>query len=136
MSTKLIGAMGEAAAAEILRKKKYRILSMNYRTRYGEIDIIASFKNLLAFVEVKLRRNRNFAEAFEYVDKRKQAKIRLTAELCFRKTKRLCSRGLTLLRSISIPTGRSGDKPYRERFLAGRLFRSGYGKEKHHDCDF
>jgi putative endonuclease len=81
MSTKLIGAMGEAAAAEFLRKKKYRILSMNYRTRYGEIDIIASFKNLLAFVEVKLRRNRNFAEAFEYVDKRKQAKIRLTAEL-------------------------------------------------------
>ena len=81
LNTKLKGAMGEAAAAEFLRKKNYRVLSMNYRTRYGEIDIIATCIGQLAFVEVKLRRSRNFAEAFEYVDKRKQTKIRLTAEL-------------------------------------------------------
>jgi putative endonuclease len=80
VNTKLVGAMGEAAAAEFLRKRKYRILAMNYRSRYGEIDIVAADRAYLAFVEVKLRRSRKFAEAFEYVDKRKQGKIRMTAE--------------------------------------------------------
>ena len=81
VNTKLLGAFGEAAAAEFLRKKKYKVVGMNYRTRYGEIDIIATQKKILAFVEVKLRRNRRFAEAFESVDKRKQSRLRLTAEL-------------------------------------------------------
>ena len=38
---KLIGRQGESAAAEYLKKKKYRIIGMNYACRYGEIDLIA-----------------------------------------------------------------------------------------------
>ena len=51
----LTGPWGEALAAEYLRKKHYRIEAMNYRTRLGEIDIIASNRQYLVFCEVKLR---------------------------------------------------------------------------------
>lgn len=81
MNTKLAGAMGEAAAAEYLRRKNYKIVAMNYRTRYGEIDIIAADRKNLLFVEVKLRRSKRFAEAREHVDRRKQIKIINTAGL-------------------------------------------------------
>lgn len=81
MNTKLLGSIGEAAAAEYLKRKKYRIVALNYRTRYGEIDIIATDKANLLFVEVKLRKSKSYAEAREYVDRRKQRKIINTAEL-------------------------------------------------------
>ena len=41
MNTQLSGRFGEAAAAEYLRKKGWRVVGMNYRTRLGEIDVIA-----------------------------------------------------------------------------------------------
>lgn len=77
----LLGAYGEMLAAEYLRKKKYRILESGYRCRFGEIDIIAANKSVLAFVEVKLRKNAAFACAGEYVDVHKQNRLRTTAEL-------------------------------------------------------
>ena len=77
----LVGAWGEALAAEYLRKKRYKILGANYRTRFGEIDLIASHGHFLAFVEVKLRKSAVFASAREYVDHRKQERIRLTASM-------------------------------------------------------
>ena len=77
----LVGAWGEALAAEYLRKKRYQILEANFRTRIGEIDLIASNRQYLVFVEVKLRKNADFAMAREFVDHRKQGKIRSTAQL-------------------------------------------------------
>ena len=77
----LAGAWGESLAAEYLRKKGYQIQSANYRTRYGEIDLVASNGHFLAFVEVKLRKSAAFASAREYVDHRKQERIRLTASM-------------------------------------------------------
>lgn len=76
-----MGAWGEALAAEYLRKKRYQILEANFRTRIGEIDLIASNRQYLVFVEVKLRKNADFAMAREFVDHRKQGKIRSTAQL-------------------------------------------------------
>ena len=76
-----MGAWGEALAAEYLRKKRYQILEANFRTRIGEIDLIASNRQYLVFVEVKLRKNADFAMAREFVDYRKQGKIRSTAQL-------------------------------------------------------
>ena len=75
-----MGAWGEALAAEYLRKKRYSILATNFRTRMGEIDLIASNRRYLVFVEVKLRKNADFAMAREFVDARKQRKIRATAQ--------------------------------------------------------
>ena len=77
----LIGAWGEALAAEYLRKKRYKIVASGYHSRFGEIDLIAQNRKFLVFVEVKLRKNADFAQAREYVDKRKQDRIRTTASL-------------------------------------------------------
>ena len=77
----LAGAWGEALAAQYLQKKRYKILATNYRSRFGEIDLIVSDRRYLVFVEVKLRKTDKFASAFEYVDSRKQTRIRTTAEL-------------------------------------------------------
>ena len=77
----LSGPWGEALAAEYLRKKHYRIEAMNYRTRLGEIDIIASNRQYLVFCEVKLRKSADFAAAREFVDARKQQRLRTTALL-------------------------------------------------------
>jgi len=80
-NSKLSGAWGEALAAEYLRKKKYKIEAVGYHCRYGEIDLIVSDKQYLVFVEVKLRKSGNFAQAMEYVDHRKQDRIRITASM-------------------------------------------------------
>ena len=77
----LTGAWGEALAAEYLRKKRYQILATNYRCRFGEIDLIVSNRKYLVFVEVKLRKTDQFANAYEYVDARKQERIRTTASM-------------------------------------------------------
>jgi putative endonuclease len=79
MRTKLLGAFGEAYAAEYLRKKRYKILGMNYRCKRGEIDIIAKDGGCVVFVEVKLRKSKNYAEAKDYVNHDKQGKIKLAA---------------------------------------------------------
>lgn len=80
-TSKLSGAWGEALAAEYLRKKHYTVVAVGYRCRYGEIDLIVQNKKYLAFVEVKLRKSGNFARAMEYVDSRKQDRIRITASM-------------------------------------------------------
>lgn len=77
----LVGAWGEAAAAAYLRKKHYTILASGYRCRFGEIDLIAKKGKILAFVEVKTRKDDRFAPAREFVDIHKQQRLRSTAEL-------------------------------------------------------
>jgi len=77
----LNGAWGEAIAAEYLRKKHFQILAAGYRCRFGEIDLIAANKQYLVFVEVKLRRSDSFAQAKEFVDFRKQNRLRTTATI-------------------------------------------------------
>jgi len=77
----LAGAWGEALAAEYLRKKRYQTVAAGYRCRFGEIDLIVKDREYLVFVEVKLRKNNKFAGAAEYVDRRKQDRIRITASM-------------------------------------------------------
>lgn len=77
----IVGAWGEALAAEYLKKKKYKLLATGYRSRFGEIDLIVSNKKYLVFVEVKLRKSANFANAFEFVDFYKQNRLRTTADI-------------------------------------------------------
>ena len=52
-TTKQTGDKGEAYAAKYLKKHKYKIIARNYKKPYGEIDIIAENKEVIAFVEVK-----------------------------------------------------------------------------------
>ena len=77
----LSGAWGEALAAEYLRKKHYKIAAVGYHSRFGEIDLIVQDRKYLVFVEVKTRKSADFARAREYVDRRKQDRIRVTASI-------------------------------------------------------
>lgn len=79
--SKLTGAWGEALAAEYLRKNRYKIVASGYHSRFGEIDLIVQNRKFLVFVEVKLRKSADFAQAREFVDSKKQDKIRTTASL-------------------------------------------------------
>lgn len=77
---KLLGRWGEAKTAELLRQRGYTILAAGYHCRFGEIDLIAKTDKYLCFIEVKLRKNDSFAPGRAAVDKRKQQKLRTTAE--------------------------------------------------------
>ena len=77
----LVGAWGEALAAEYLRKRHYKLLAAGYHCRFGEIDLIVENRQYLVFVEVKVRKNESFAQAHEYVNRKKQDKIRVTASM-------------------------------------------------------
>ncbi len=81
MATDLLGHWGEGIAAEYLRKKRYTLIAANYRCRFGEIDLIAENREYVVFVEVKLRKNADFAEALEFVDRRKQERLKQTAAI-------------------------------------------------------
>ena len=75
MDKRAIGNFGEEKAVQYLRRKGYRILGRNFSCRMGEIDIIAQRGNYVAFVEVKLRKNADFAFAREFVTVSKQRRI-------------------------------------------------------------
>ena len=75
------GAEGEEAAASYLSRLGWNILDRNWRSRQLELDIVAEEKGTLVFVEVKLRKTSDFAQALEHVDVPKQNRIRTTAEM-------------------------------------------------------
>ena len=79
MDSRQRGKWGEKVALEYLSKKDYTTVATGFRSRFGEIDIIAKNKEYLTFVEVKTRKNANFAHAREYVSRDKQRKIIATA---------------------------------------------------------
>jgi len=66
-----LGSSGEDAAAKFLSGKGYKILSKNYKSKVGEIDIVARDKDTLVFVEVKTRSSGLFGEPAEAVVLRK-----------------------------------------------------------------
>ena len=71
----LLGAAGEAEAARYLEKQGYRIVTQNFRGRFGEIDIIAKDRDVLVFVEVKTRSQGSLGTPEEAVTPRKIARI-------------------------------------------------------------
>lgn len=75
MSTVSAGRLGEKAARAFLKKKGYKILATNFRSRFGEIDIVASHKKVLVFVEVKTRWSEAFGHPEEAVTPWKLKKI-------------------------------------------------------------
>lgn len=79
MDNRLVGQIGENAAADVMRAKGYTILKRNYRCRHGEIDIIAEKYGEMAFVEVKTRQNLKFGRPCEAIDDEKKKHIRKTA---------------------------------------------------------
>ncbi len=79
MDKQVIGRIGEQKALKWYTDRKYKLLSMNYKSRFGEIDIIAKIKNTVVFIEVKTRSNDKFSKASDAVDFKKREKIKKTA---------------------------------------------------------
>ena len=73
------GEKGEALAARRLKKAGYKIIETNYRTRLGEVDIIAKENDTIVFVEVKSRRSVRFGSPKQAVTLQKQKKISMVA---------------------------------------------------------
>lgn len=80
LRTKELGENGEKIAVRHLKKLGYRILERNYRSRIGEIDIIAEQGVDLVFVEVKTRTDTLFGSPFESVSVYKQRKLAKVAQ--------------------------------------------------------
>ncbi len=85
---KLLGREGEELAARFLTKQGYRILERNYRTRSGEIDLIALHDGAVVFVEVKTRTSDAFGAPELAVTSRKQQRM-IKAALAYIKYKKL-----------------------------------------------
>jgi putative endonuclease len=82
-----LGQKGEGFAAKFLKKKGYKIIEQNFKTRIGEIDIIADDRGTLVFVEVKTRENLHYGQPFEAVHYFKKRKIAHVAMLYLKKLK-------------------------------------------------
>lgn len=80
-----LGKSGEEEAGLFLEKNKYKIIDRNFRTRLGEIDIIALHKGTLCFIEVKLRQSVSQGLPKEAVSLRKQYQITKTALMYMQK---------------------------------------------------
>ena len=76
-----IGSFGEALARDYLISKGYKILSMNFRNKFGEIDIICKKNNLLIFCEIKSRYSNSFGSPIESITCYKQKQIIKLSEL-------------------------------------------------------
>ena len=80
MNRRELGGRGEAAAAAFLARQGFRVLDRNYRSRFGEIDLVCQDGPGVVFVEVKSRQSDEFAPPLASVGARKQAKLRQLAQ--------------------------------------------------------
>jgi putative endonuclease len=79
MTTHETGRRGEALAAAWYEANGYVILDRNWRTRAGELDIVAAGHDSVVFCEVKTRRSTSYGSGADAVDHRKQRKVRALA---------------------------------------------------------
>lgn len=75
------GKEGEILAENFLKKKGIKIIEKNYRTKFGEIDLIGFDKRTIIFIEVKLRNNNKFGYPTEAITKKKLSHLFQSAEI-------------------------------------------------------
>jgi len=85
------GKEAEAAAVRFLEKQGYKPLARNYKSKFGEIDIVAIDRGVICFVEVKARHSALFGSPGEAVSRHKQRQISKAA-LCYLKENKLLER--------------------------------------------
>jgi putative endonuclease len=82
------GRKAEELASARLQRQGLRLAARNYRSPFGEIDLVMQEHDTLVFVEVRYRSNTAFGTPAETVDGRKQARLRATAEHYLQNTPR------------------------------------------------
>lgn len=70
-----LGQAGETAARRALEARGYRILAARFRTRFGEIDLVARAGEVIVFIEVKTRTSRRFGDPATAVTPQKQQRL-------------------------------------------------------------
>ena len=80
------GRMAEDMALRYLQKHDLTLLTRNFRSRFGEIDLIMQEKNTIIFIEVRARKNNAFLHPAETIDRTKRNKIRKTSQVFMQKT--------------------------------------------------
>lgn len=83
---KLLGAKGEKLVVKYLKKQGCKVLECNYRTPFGEADIIAQDGEEIAFIEVKTRTTDNYGTPSEAVGTAKQQRYRKIAQCYWKET--------------------------------------------------
>jgi len=86
-SRKQLGAAGEKAAADFLKRRGYVILRRRFQTRYGEVDIVARDGPVLCFIEVKTRTDLSFGPPAKAVTAAKKKRLALSAQAFLTKKK-------------------------------------------------
>ncbi len=74
-----LGTQGEAVAAAHLRAAGLTLVERNFRTRYGEVDLVARDGDDVVFIEVKTRRGHGYGDPEESVTRRKRGRLAKTA---------------------------------------------------------
>jgi uncharacterized protein (TIGR00252 family) len=81
MSTTEVGRQAESLVAEHLKQNKHKIISLNWRTRWCEIDIISKTKSCVYFTEVKFRSSDNWGTGLDYITPKKLKQMKFAAEM-------------------------------------------------------
>ncbi len=79
-TTKQLGDRGEQVVVDYLEASGHEIVARNYKTKLFEVDIISRKNEMLYFTEVKYRSDHDFGEALDFIDRKKQQKMRLAVE--------------------------------------------------------
>lgn len=103
MFNRIKGCLAEDIAARVLRTKGYRILTQNFSTRFGEIDIVAQDGNTRVFVEVKSKTGDDFGIPEDMISRGKLRRIYAMAQL-YMGEKKLPSR-IDVVAIVLSPTG-------------------------------
>ncbi len=75
------GALAELWSTAYLQQQGLTLIEKNYRSRFGEIDLIMRDRKVLVFIEIRLRKNPAFGGAAASIDAHKQQRIIHTAQL-------------------------------------------------------
>lgn len=75
MHRREFGKQGEKLAESYLTSRGYQIMERNFSCRFGELDLIATDRKFLVFVEVKSRMTKRFGKAVEAIDRFKKEKL-------------------------------------------------------------
>jgi putative endonuclease len=113
---KLLGSEGETIAAQFLKKQGFDIIAHNYKTRLGEIDIIARDGETIVFVEVKTRSNNSFAAPYESVDTAKRQKMKNVASLYLKKLRTELPARFDVISITCLQNGRKSIHHIRDAF--------------------
>ena len=80
ITTKQLGDRGEQVVVDYLEASGHEIVARNYKTKLFEVDIISRKNEMLYFTEVKYRGGSDFGAGLDFIDQKKQQKMRLAVE--------------------------------------------------------